>query len=129
AGDVNAQLHRRRAVEKRERPLPEVVLAHLALIWWDLCCVLLGVQTSEPEGYVSVQVSEERIDPSHCLTFQTTPKWIVCPFGAVATDPADRGGLEAVARYAIGVGGDLGEGPDIVQRLEEVADYFQCLLG
>src|SRR5690606_32897532 len=124
-----AELHGRRAVQQRQRPVSEVVLPDLPLVGWDLCGVFLCVQAGETKCDLTVEIAEEGVDPRYLLGVQAPAQWIVCTLSPVSANPANRSGLQPVAGDAVRVSAHLGQGSDLVQHVEEVEDDLQRLLG
>ena len=82
AGDVDAKLHRRRAVQQLQLAVAELVLALAAQLGMDLGGVLAGDQAGQRLRDVPVQADEVRVDPG----------------GSGAAEGARRGGHRRRAR-------------------------------
>ena len=69
-GDVDTQLHGRRAEQQRQVTGTELLLAALTFGGGYLCRVLLGQQPRERSGDVSIDVAEERVHPGDRLVVE-----------------------------------------------------------
>ena len=103
-GDVDAELHRRRAVEQRQFPFPEGALAFEAVLLRDLRGVLAGQHAGVSGGQVAVQVAEERVDPGGLLALERFAQRVAGAVFARPGVPAQRSGVQAVVR-AVGTVG------------------------
>ena len=133
AGDVHAELHGGRAVQQRQRPLPETVLPLLADVLRHLRRVFPCGEAVQGAGEVAVQVPEEGVDPGHLLAVEVLAQRIVRSACAVTGQPADGGGLHAVARQLparprIVRLDDDAQQPHLLERVEEIGDRLMRVL-
>ena len=118
AFDVDAELHRRRAVQHRQFGVAEPVLALLAFGRLDLRGVLAGLQTDQDLGGLGVEPAEERVDAALGLVAADR---VGCAVFACGGMPFDQAGLDPVAGAAVGLG-DPGEDAGVGHRVQQCFD-------
>ena len=98
-GNVDAELHRRRAVEHGELGFAKVFLAFLAYVVGDLRRVLAGLDPVQVRCHAAVELDEEGVD----LSARARPSWhadqIVEGLRPVSGDPSHRIGGHLVSRH------------------------------
>ena len=125
AGDIDAKLHRRRAVQQLQLPVAEFVLALAAHFGVDLGGVLTGHQPGQRLRDLPVQPDEVRVGPRRCGAAERTGKGVIAAARTVAGPPYERGRADPVAaRTAPPEVLGLGEqaGPVAGQHPQQVAD-------
>ena len=108
-GDVDAELHRRRAVQHRQLGLAELVLALLPVGCgtWAVCS-----RASRPDrvgGDAPVELDEERVDARAVLGWPGYADRVVRAGAPVPGLPADGGGAQLVARAPSSLGSGHGQ--------------------
>ena len=104
--DVDAEFHRRRAVQHRQRRLAELGLPLLPVKRRHLRGVLLGPQPGQGGGHALVEVPEERVDPRAFLVVEGAAHPVFRAGQAGARMPVDDRGPQPVAGRVVTVGLD-----------------------
>ena len=121
ARDVDAEFHRRRAVQQRQRALPEGALALLALRGTHLRGVLARRQAAQLAGHPLVEGAEEGVDAAAGVGVHGLADRVGGGARAVPGGPDQRGRLQPVAAASV-VALDLGEEPGPGENAEDVLD-------
>ena len=99
--DVDAKLHRGRAIEDRELAATEVLLALLALLVGNLGRVLVGLEPATVARDRAIELHEERVGAAAFVGQVGNPDRVVKRLVAVASVPGHAGCRDAVAWNSI----------------------------
>ena len=128
--DVDAELHRGRAVQHGEGGLAELLLPVLSVKRRDLGGVLLGPQAGQRACDALVEVTEERVDSRPALVVQGAPHPVLGARQASAEVPVDNGGTQPVTRRLVIAGLDrLHQQAGLAQHVEQVVDDLLGVCG
>ena len=121
ARDVDAEFHRRRAVQQRQRALPEGTLALLALHGTHLRGMLPGRQPTQLAGHPLIEGSEERVHPAACVGVHGLADRVGRRARAVPRRPDEGRRLQPIAAASV-VALDIDEEPRPGEDAEDVLD-------
>ena len=99
--DVDAELHRGRAIQDGELAGAEILLALLPLLVWDLGSVLAGLESPAIARDGAIEFDEEWVGAAALLRQIRNPDRVVKRLGSIAGLPGHAGRREPVTRYAI----------------------------
>src|SRR5262249_18745034 len=111
-GDVDTELHRRRAEENGKLRCTEAVLALLPLVGWYLSGVLARLDPLPTRGHAAGDVDEVRVRARPVGRGRGHTNRVVVGAGPVARPPAHRRRRKLVARHVLSVG-RLRDSPDL----------------
>lgn len=131
-GDVDAQFHRRGAVEQLEFRLAEGFLPFPPLLGVDLRGVLAGEEAGQAVGRFAVEPTEEDVD-TRAVTTRVRAGEVIVSAGLARTGPPDDGGCRhpvagggrrrpAEAPGLLRCHGHLGHEPGVLEDLQQILD-------